>query len=156
VEYARNVTGIADAGHAEVDTAGTMVVSALSCSLVGQYRRVRAIPGTIAAAICGTEPMTGYHYCSYGLAPEMLPRLEASGLVISGFTDDGTAEIVELPGHPFYLATLFQPQVTPDDGALHPLLQAFADAAIRHHRLAPVARTPWLGPRSSDPVARTP
>jgi CTP synthase (UTP-ammonia lyase) len=136
VEYARSVAGIADAAHAEVDIAGAMVVSALSCSLVGRYRTVRAVPGTMAAAICGTGPMDGYHYCSYGLTPEMVPPLEASGLVISGFTDDGTAEIAELPAHPFYLATLFQPQVGPEDGALHPLVQAFADAVARHHEEA--------------------
>jgi CTP synthase (UTP-ammonia lyase) len=101
VEYARNAGGIADAGHAEVDAAGTMVVVPLACSLAGEYRQVRAVPGTRAAAICGSAPMTGYHFCGYGLAAEMIPRLERSGWVISGYADDGTIEIVELPGHPF-------------------------------------------------------
>jgi CTP synthase (UTP-ammonia lyase) len=131
VEYARNVAGIADAGHAEVDARGTMVVAPLACSLVGEYRQVSAVPGTRAAEICGTAPMTGYHFCSYGLAPEMVPHLEASGLVISGYAGDGTIEIVELPGHPFFLATLFQPQVGKGDGELHPLVSAFADAVVR-------------------------
>jgi CTP synthase (UTP-ammonia lyase) len=134
VEYARNVARIPDAGHAEVDVAGTMVVVPLTCSLVGEYRAVRTVPGTRAAAICGVEPMTGYHFCGYGLAPELVPLFEATGLVFSGYADDGTIEIVELPGHPFFLATLFQPQVSLHESTLHPMLAAFADAAVTRYR----------------------
>jgi CTP synthase (UTP-ammonia lyase) len=63
----------------------------------------------------------------------MVPLLEAAGLVVSGRADDGTIEIVELPGHPFLLATLFQPQVSSDGAPLHPLLIAFSEAATAHH-----------------------
>lgn len=59
-----------------------------------------------------------------GLASEVVPLLEATGLVVSGYADDGTVETVELPEHRFFLATLFQPQVSPDEGELHPLLSA--------------------------------
>jgi len=134
VEYARNVAGIADAAHAEVDAKGSMVVVPLACSLVGEYRRVQALPGTRAGAICGPAPMTGYHFCSYGLSADMIPLLDAHGLVISGHADDGTIEIVELPKHPFFMATLFQPQVDPERGKLHPLLLAFSEAVVAHNR----------------------
>jgi CTP synthase (UTP-ammonia lyase) len=133
VEYARNVAGIEGAGHAELDPDGeTLVVAPLACSLVGETRLVRTVPRTRAAAICGEAPMPGYHFCSYGLAAEWRPALEAAGLVFSGCAEDGTAEIVELPDHPFFMATLFQPQVAPDeaskDSQPHPLLVAFATA----------------------------
>jgi CTP synthase (UTP-ammonia lyase) len=62
------------------------------------------------------------------MALELVPALEAAGLVVSGHAEDGTVEIVELPRHPFFVATLFQPQVEPASGELHPLLAAFADA----------------------------
>lgn len=132
------MVGDATATHAEVDPdVGDAVVVPLACSLYGERRQVRAVPGTSAAAICGTDPMDGYHFCGYGLAGSWVSRLEAAGLVVSGYADDGSVEIVELPGHPFYLASLFQPQVgpdgAPDDAPLHPLLTSFAAAAARHH-----------------------
>jgi CTP synthase (UTP-ammonia lyase) len=134
VEYARNVAGIDDAVHAEVDDDGVPVIVLLACSLVGERRMVQTVPGTRARAICGAEPMVGYHFCSYGLAPEMVPRLAAAGLVISGYADDGTIEILELPSHPFLLATLFQPQVSSEGGSLHPILTAFGEAVVMHHQ----------------------
>jgi CTP synthase (UTP-ammonia lyase) len=136
VEYAGNVAGIEGAAHAEVNPdSETLVVAPLACSLVGETRVVRAVSGTRAAAICGEAPMAGYHFCSYGLAAEWTPALQEAGLVVSGYADDGTAEIVELPDHPFYVATLFQPQVEAEasnDAPLHPLLLAFAAAASQH------------------------
>jgi CTP synthase (UTP-ammonia lyase) len=132
VEYARNVAGIADATHAENDPhAGTHVVTPLACALYGESREVRTVPGTRAAAICGGGPMAGYHFCGYGLDAAFLARLEAAGLVVSGHASDAGVEfveIVELPDHPFFLATLFHPQMAPEESALHPLLVAFADA----------------------------
>jgi CTP synthase (UTP-ammonia lyase) len=134
VEYARNVVGIANATHAEVDASGEAVVVPLACSLIGERRTVRTVPGTRARMICGERPMLGYHFCGYGANRELLPVLEAAGLVVSGYADDGTVEIVELPEHPFFLASLFQSQVTAGgvsaDAPLHPLLVAFADAVF--------------------------
>jgi CTP synthase (UTP-ammonia lyase) len=98
---------------------------------------VRTVVGTKARAICGEEAMRGYHFCSYGADRDLLPMLEAADLVVSGYADDGTVEIVEVPDHPFFLATLFQPQVgsstASTDAPLHPLLIAFADAVADHH-----------------------
>jgi CTP synthase (UTP-ammonia lyase) len=135
VEYARNVAGIEGAGHAELDPGGeTLIVAPLACSLVGETMLVRTVSRTRAAAICG-EALTGYHFCSYGLAAGWTPALEAAGLVFSGYADDGTAEIVEVPGHPFFMASLFQPQARPEEASrdypLHPLLVAFAAAVAQ-------------------------
>ncbi|HKF75656.1 MAG TPA: hypothetical protein VKF59_05895 [Candidatus Dormibacteraeota bacterium] len=137
VEYARNVVGDAAAAHAELDPdAQDAVVVPLVCSLFGERREVRAVPGTRAAAICGSDPMDGFHFCGYGLAGGWVSRLVAAGLVVSGYAEDGSVEIVELPGHPFYMASLFQPQVgpdgAPDDAPLHPLLTSFAEAVAGH------------------------
>jgi len=128
------VAGIADASHAEIDPSGTPVVVPLACSLVGERRLVRVVPGTTAATVCGPAPMVGYHFCGYGLDSETVPRLEEAGPIVSGYADDGTIEIIELPHHPFFVATLFQPQVRMEDGELHPLLVAFADAVANRQR----------------------
>jgi CTP synthase (UTP-ammonia lyase) len=136
LEYARNAAGLAGAAHAESDPDGeTFVVDALACSLVGQERVVRPVAGTRLAAICGTEPFAGFHYCSYGLVPGMAERL---GLVVGAHADDAGVEAFELPDHPFYVATLFQPQVgTSDRGVLHPLVGALLEAAARRAPMLP-------------------
>jgi CTP synthase (UTP-ammonia lyase) len=60
----------------------------------------------------------------------VLDRLVAAGLVVSATAPDAGVEAVELPDHPFYVATLFQPQVgSSETGALHPLLAALVEAA---------------------------
>ena len=131
VEFARNVAGMPEAGHAETDPgAGVHVVSALACSLVGERRTVTTVPGTLVAELCGEAPFTGFHWCNYGLEPAHLERLAGAGLVVSATAADAGVEAVELPGHPFYVATLFQPQVgSSASGMLHPLVAALVDQA---------------------------
>ncbi len=131
VEFARNVAGMPDAGHAETDPdAGVHVVSALACGLVGKRRTVTTVPGTLVAELCGEAPFTGFHWCSYGLDPAHLERLVAAGLVVAATAADAGVEAVELPGHPFYVATLFQPQVgSSASGELHPLVAALVQHA---------------------------
>jgi CTP synthase (UTP-ammonia lyase) len=130
VELARSLAGI-DAHHAETDPeADAQVAAPLSCSLIGEERTVTCVPGTRLAELCGTEPFAGFHWCSYGLADEFVDALTAAGVVISAHAPDAGVEGVELPGHPFLVATLFQPQVGALAGRpLHPLIAAFLEAA---------------------------
>ncbi len=89
------------------------------------------VPGTRVAELCGTAPFAGFHYCNYGLEPaHARARWWRPGLVVSATAPDAGVEAVELPGHPFYVATLFQPQVgSSATGVLHPLVAALIDAA---------------------------
>lgn len=133
IELARNVAGLAQAQHAEVaPDAAERVIAPLACSLFGQVRTVTPVPGTKLAAIVGTAPFAGTHFCSFGLDASYLPRLRKAGLVESAHAPDAGLEAFELPDHPFYVASLFQPQVGSLGGApLHPLVAAFVDAARR-------------------------
>jgi CTP synthase (UTP-ammonia lyase) len=135
VELARALASL-DAHHAETDPeADTLVVAPLACSLVGQERTVTCVPGTRLAAICGSAPFTGFHWCSYGLASAFEEALTAAGVVISARAPDAGVEGIELADHPFFVATLFQPQVgAPAGTALHPLIGAFLEAALAHQR----------------------
>jgi CTP synthase (UTP-ammonia lyase) len=130
VEFARNAAGIADAAHQEADPdAAQPVVAALACSLVGQRRQIRPVAGTRLAELVGDQPFSGFHYCNYGLNPAYRDRLAAAGLVVAAHADDADVEAVELPEHPFYMATLFQPQMeTLGSTTLHPLLAALVEA----------------------------
>jgi CTP synthase (UTP-ammonia lyase) len=131
VEYARNVVGVKTADHAETRPDGDiLVVTPLSCSLVGQAQRVIALPDSRAAALYGsTEDVVEDFYCNYGLNPDYRPLLEQAGLRITGVDDDGEVRIVELPDHPFYLATLFCFQTRSRPERPHPLLAGFVEAA---------------------------
>jgi CTP synthase (UTP-ammonia lyase) len=130
---ARRLAGIEDAAHAEVEPdAEAAVVAPLACSLIGEEREVTCVPGTQLAAICGAAPFTGFHFCSYGLADVFVDRLEAAGVVVSAHAPDAGVEGIELPEHPFFVATLFQPQIGALSGApLHPLIAAFVAEAGR-------------------------
>ena len=127
---ARRLAGVADPAHAELrPQAPDPVVAGLACSLIGARREVTCVPGTRLAEICGSEPFAGFHWCDYGLSRDFVERLEAAGVVVSARAPDAGVEGIELPGHPFFVATLFQPQVGAlAGGPLHPLIGAFAQA----------------------------
>ncbi len=61
--------------------------------------------------------------------------LEKSGLRIAGVDREGSARIVELPEHPFFVATLFQPELSAFCGFVHPLVAAFVRAALHTSQL---------------------
>ena len=130
LEIARNVIGISDAQHAEYDPqASTLFVTPLSCSLAGQTMEVAIRPETTAAAAYGATTATERYYCNFGLNPDHIEDLEAAGVRISGTDADGEVRIVELPDHPFFLATLFVPQARSTLVHPHPIVSAFVAAA---------------------------
>jgi CTP synthase (UTP-ammonia lyase) len=138
LEYARNVAGYDDAQHAEYDPyASTLFITPLSCSLAGQSMTVRLRPGTLAALAYGRRTATERYYCNFGLNPAYLATLTDSGLTVSGTDQDGEPRILELPAHPFFLATLFVPQTSSTPAAPHPLLVALLQAARTRAALRP-------------------
>lgn len=129
IEYARNVLGLPDAGHAEYDpNSPTPFVSALSCSPFGQTMRVEMKPGSKVYGIYGGPDAEEEYRCNYGLEPRARRLAEEGGLRVSGTDPEGEARIVELPEHPFYVATLFVPQTGSSPEAPHPLISAFVTA----------------------------
>lgn len=129
LEYARNVLGFKDAQHAEYDPyASRLFVTALTCSLAGHTMPVNLAPGSIASRCYGTARVQESYYCNFGLNPDQRQTLEAGGLRISGVDDDNEPRVFELPGHPFYVATLFVPQTRSTVEAPHPLVTALLSA----------------------------
>jgi CTP synthase (UTP-ammonia lyase) len=130
MEFARDVAGMAGADHAEMHPdAGVLVVVPLTCSLVGQQHPVEIRPGTLAADLYGVTEAVEPFFCSFGLNLQYRAPLEKAGLCFSGFDRDGEPRILELPGHPFFLATLYVPQVAIRDRGPHPVLVGFLNAA---------------------------
>jgi CTP synthase (UTP-ammonia lyase) len=142
IEYARNVCGLAGVENAEVTPdASEYLIIPLECSLTGHEEAVMIVPGTLAASISGPGRRTERYHCSYGLNPHYMEALTGSGLRFSGFDDSGQVRIAELPGHPFFMGTLFQPELQGDGTQPHHIIRAFAVAAAeRVARLAAAAR----------------
>ena len=135
IEFARNVLGLEDAGHAETDSDSPhLFITPLSCSLVGRTMNVTLHPGTRAHACYAADGARESYYCNFGLNPAYQGDLEAAGLRISGVDADGEPRVVELPGHPFFIGTLFLPQTRSSPNTPHPLIAAFVTAAHRTAR----------------------
>jgi len=108
------------------------VITPLACSLVGQTHAVKIVPDTRASSLYGTTAALEDYYCNYGVNPAYRSRLERAGMTVSGLGDDGEIRIVELPDHPFFVATLFLPQTRSTAAQPHPLLAGFAAATAAH------------------------
>ncbi|MFF4016294.1 hypothetical protein [Streptomyces sp. NPDC001843] len=140
LEYARNVCGLTRAAHAENDPdAEDPLIEALACSLVGHEAAVRIEPGSLAESVIGSGRTVERYFCAYGPSRH-LDTLRAHGLCFSGQDEDGHVRVAELPGHPFFLATLFQPELAGDGSHPHPVVRALARAATEHA----AARAPQL------------
>jgi CTP synthase (UTP-ammonia lyase) len=166
LELARDLAGIDGAAHAEYDDIdsrvwppgpyskpnepagrGSAVIVPLECSLVGHEGAIRYTPGTLMAEIAGVDRSLERYHCAYGIAAPFIETLEAAGVVFGAHDEDGAPRALELPGHPFFLGTLFQPELAGDGNRAHPVIRAFAGAVTR--RIAP----PWpTGNPSSLPA----
>jgi CTP synthase (UTP-ammonia lyase) len=133
LEFAHDVCGLTAVDNAERDPgAAELLIVPLECSLLGEEATVLIEPGTAAAAVMGAGPATERYFCRYGLNPDYLDILQRHGLVFSGRDNSGEVRVAELPGHPFCLASLFQPELSSDRTWVHPLIVAFT-AAVRSH-----------------------
>jgi CTP synthase (UTP-ammonia lyase) len=129
VEYARNVLGWSDATHAEEDPgAGRAVIAALQCSLVEVHRTVRLAPQSRLAAAYRTDHITEGYHCSFGLNPDFQSALIGGSLRATAWDDNGEVRAVELDAHPFFVATLFQPERAALTGHCPPLVTSFLAA----------------------------
>jgi CTP synthase (UTP-ammonia lyase) len=130
LEYARNVLSFRDAQHAEYDPYGSrLFISSLTCSLAGKTMPVNLLPESMVAQCYGTGRVTEQYYCNFGLNRAYRHTLEEGGLHITGTDDDDEPRVFELPGHPFYIATLFVPQNRSTIDEPHPLVTALLFAA---------------------------
>jgi CTP synthase (UTP-ammonia lyase) len=133
LEYAAAVWNVSAPAHAEMDpSAANPVIAALTCSLVEQTGTIHFEPGSRLRGISGSDDaLEGYH-CSYGLNPAYAARLAHGPLRVAARDLAGDVRAVELGGHPFFVATLYQPERSGLAGRRHPLIAAFIDAVHAH------------------------
>jgi CTP synthase len=149
VEFGRHVLKLAEAHSTEFSPATPHRVIALitewqdrahgvqtrdeSSQLGGTMRLgaqdVYLQPGTLARELYGRDLIAERHRHRYEFNNNYLEPYTRAGLKFSGFSQDGLVEIIELPSHPWFVATQFHPEFTstPRDG--HPLFTGFVRAA---------------------------
>jgi CTP synthase (UTP-ammonia lyase) len=135
---------IPDADSAENDSASAhQVVTPLSCAL--PHRReggprgsgdepLKILPGTRLRSICGRVDPSEQYYCNYGVNQDYEKQFQAAGLRVSARGIFGEPRAVELPGHRFFIATLFQPQLSSRPEAPHRIWLAFLRAALKFRK----------------------
>ena len=160
IEFARNVAGLKDAHSTEFDRNTPHAVIAMITewqdrngtreqrserSDLGGTMRLGAQAahlksGTLAYKLYGKEAIMERHRHRYEFNNRYLETLEQRGLVFSGFSVDQLVEMIELPDHPFFIASQFHPEFTstPRDG--HPLFSGFIRAARAYAAAEPAAR----------------
>jgi CTP synthase (UTP-ammonia lyase) len=129
-----------DAEHAEYDPhGGTLLIAPVSCPVPGRpegaprlagQQRVWLRAGSLAARIYGQPEIEEEFTCNYELNPAFQDDLQKAGLQLVGADENGLARIVELEDHPFFVATLFLPQLASREGRPHPLIAAYLDAVV--------------------------
>jgi CTP synthase len=149
IEYARNVLALKGANSTEFDRATNHPVIALitewqdlargqqvrdeQSNLGGSMRlgaqEAHLTADSLARALYGKESIFERHRHRYEFNNHYLAELTAAGLRFSGFSADGLVEFIELPSHPWFMASQFHPEFTstPRDG--HPLFAGFVRAA---------------------------
>ena len=156
IEFARHVAGLEGANSSEFDPATTHAVIDLlpeqkDVTDLGGSMRLGAqpchlVPGTRAASLFGETVVYERHRHRYEVNPAYHEVLTRHGLVISGTSPDGRlAEIVELPGHPFFMAGQFHPELRSRPTRPHPMFRGFVEAARDLARTRP-AGTPASAP----------
>ena len=129
--------GLADADSAEHNSGSkNIVVTPISCALPGSVHmkydgldEVTVRPGTHASRILGDRIRERY-FCNYEMSREFVPRFEAAGLKVGAYGPQGEPRLVEMENHPFFIAMLFQPQLSSTPQRPHPLVMAFVRAAV--------------------------
>ncbi|MDE2346436.1 MAG: CTP synthetase, partial [Gammaproteobacteria bacterium] len=113
------------------DLGGTMRLGAQDCHLLA---------GSLAHKLYAKDVISERHRHRYEFNNTYLEQFQKKGMVFSGFSVDKLVEIIELPDHPFFIATQFHPEFTstPRDG--HRLFSGFINAARAHAAARPALK----------------
>jgi CTP synthase (UTP-ammonia lyase) len=126
LEYARNVLNFADAEHEEsAPQASRLFISRLACSLVGRTMAITLASDSMLARIYGRTSVQEQYLCNFGVNPQYVDTLRSGPLKVVGSDAEGAIRAVELPKHPFFVGTLFMPQLGSTPSNPHPLVSAF-------------------------------
>ena len=155
IEYARNMAGLAGAHSTEFDPDTPHPVIALITEWQDRDGRIEQRdahsdlggtmrlggqecvlePDSVVRRIYGQDRIVERHRHRYEVNNHYLPRLRTAGLKVSGTSaKDRLCEMIELPGHPWFVGCQFHPEFTSTPRHGHPLFKAFVQAALSYAR----------------------
>ena len=154
IEAARNQAGVTGASTTEFGPTDEPVVGLITEWMSKEGRQVREAGGdmggtmrlgayparlagnSLAAAVYGASDVEERHRHRYEVNVHYRERLEREGLMFTGMSPDGLLpEIVERPGHPWFIGVQFHPELKSKPFDPHPLFKGFIEAAVRQSRL---------------------
>ena len=156
IEFARNVVGLKDAHSFEFDQASPHPV----ICLMDEQRNVITKGGTMrlgsyvarlgsdsrAAMVYGSSEITERHRHRYEVNNDYRSRLGEKGLAFSATSLDGKlVEMIELPGHPWFVGSQFHPELKSRPTRAHPLFASFVEAGAIRAQVADTPRAAALG-----------
>lgn len=145
IEFARNVCGLENANSTEFDSDTAHPVICLleeqkdidekgASMRLGTWKALLT-EGSLSRKLYGSDHVNERHRHRYEFNQNYRDQMESAGLLIAGTSPDGTlTEIVEIPDHPFFLATQFHPEFCSRPNDPHPLFAGFVKAALDHQK----------------------
>ena len=148
IDYARSVLGLADANSTEFEKITQHPVIALMDDQTtvrqrGGTMRLGSYPcaltdGSLAHRAYGDLLIHERHRHRYEFNNVYRRQFESSGFIVTGQSPDGSlVEIIELAGHPWFLAVQFHPEFKSKPTKAHPLFRDFVAAALARHDSSP-------------------
>ena len=143
VEFARDVVGLKDAHSVELDPQTTNPVihimpDQIGIEDIGGTLRLGSYPCVLnkeskAYQLYGSENIEERHRHRYEVNNDYRDQLEKAGMMLSGLSPDGRiVEMVEIPEHPWFIATQAHPELKSRPNRPHPLFRGFVEAALAH------------------------
>ncbi|MGO8795409.1 MAG: glutamine amidotransferase-related protein, partial [Candidatus Sulfotelmatobacter sp.] len=142
IEFARNVLGIADADTAENNSGSkNIVIYPVACAvpnrqgnatkLSGAMPEIRLRPGSYLQSFYGKdqEVVSEEFFCNFEVNPEYEWATMEAGFPVVARGQQGEIRAIESPTHRFFVATLYQPQLSSTEKHPHPVVVAFVQAA---------------------------
>ncbi len=140
IECARNVVGIKDADSAENNSGSkNIIIYPVACAVPGRKKgapklsgpvpEIRLRPGSYLQSFYTQDTVVEEFFCNFEVNPEFEWTAMEAGFPIVARGPQGEIRAIESPTHRFYVATLFQPQLSSKPGKPHPLVMAFVQAA---------------------------
>ncbi len=140
IECARNVLGIKDADSAENNSGSkNIIIYPVACAVPNQAKgkpklsgavpEIKLRPGSYLHSFYSQEVVTEEFFCNFEVNPDYEWAAMEAGFPVVARGNNGEIRAIESPTHRFYIATLYQPQLSSKSGHPHPLIMAFVQAA---------------------------
>jgi CTP synthase (UTP-ammonia lyase) len=140
IECARNVLGMKDADTAENNSGSkNIIIYPVACAvpnraknapkLSGPIPEIRLRPSSYLQSYYSQDTVVEEFFCNFEVNPDYEWAAMEAGFPVVARGPQGEIRAIESPTHRFYIATLFQPQLSSKPGKPHPLVMAFVQAS---------------------------